>query len=102
MSDPDTVIHGQTDIEGSFTLASSGRAQVSLAPVGARYTAFTGQLIEILTDGIPGGPEYLSLGEISRELVRAMRTRSWPSPQTHGTNNAHELDLVRNRAWSHA
>ena len=42
----------------AYVLTSAARAELALAPLGARHTAFTGELIGLLTRGDPGGLRY--------------------------------------------
>jgi hypothetical protein len=100
LSGAQSVIYGQTEITGTLTLTSSSGNMPSLAPARAQYTSFTGELLALVDNGIPDGPEYLSLGWICRQMLRTMRSKGLPTPQTHGTNTVDQLDFVRNRAWS--
>ncbi|MGW7537899.1 caspase, EACC1-associated type [Amycolatopsis sp. NPDC054798] len=99
MAGPDSVVHAQTDIEGAYTITSSSRASISVAFPDAPYTAFTGELLSLLADGVPDGSEYLSLGEIYRQLLSRMGQKGLPRPYQHGTGTVDRLALVRNRAW---
>ncbi|WP_081913118.1 DivIVA domain-containing protein [Glycomyces sp. NRRL B-16210] len=96
MSDEEDIL-GKIQITGSFTLTSSPANSVSLAPEGARYTAFTGALLEVLENGSPGAGEFLALHDIYRELLRISRDRSLPQPQLCVTHTAEHLSLARNR-----
>lgn len=49
---------------GTAVLCSSSAKLVSLAPEGERYTMFSGGLLDCLKNGIPSGPEFLSLHDI--------------------------------------
>jgi len=86
-------------IDGTYTLTSAPANAVALAPIGAEYTAFTGELLALLRDGVPAGPELLTLGDIYRRLRRTMIGRGLPVPQQRGTGNADLLALARNRAF---
>lgn len=68
MSGLDETILGQLGIAGTYTLTSAPANAVALAPAGATYTAFTGELLQLLRTGVPGGPELLTLNEIYRRL----------------------------------
>jgi hypothetical protein len=99
LADGDSVIYGQTEVSGVCTITSTSPNRTAVMLPGDSHTAFTGELFALLSDGIPGGPEFLSLGVIRRRLVQALRTKGLPTPQTHGTDTVDLLDLVRNRAW---
>jgi hypothetical protein len=47
-------------LEG-YVLTSAAREELALAPSGARHTAFTGELIGLLTRGDLDGPPLLTL-----------------------------------------
>jgi hypothetical protein len=99
LADDDSTIYGQTDVTEVCMMTSSSRNSISLSVPGDRHTAFTGELLNMLHNGIPGEPEHVSLGTIRRQLVSALRGKGLPTPQTHGTDTIDLLDLVRNRAW---
>ncbi|WP_285502130.1 LytR C-terminal domain-containing protein [Actinokineospora sp. NBRC 105648] len=94
-----TMGTGQTEIEGAYTLASAPANALSLAPPGATHTAFTGTLIDLLTTGIPHGPELLTLGTIYPRLRAAALARGYPVPTRQGTGTADQLAIARNPAW---
>jgi hypothetical protein len=61
---PDTAsadTTGSFDIHGTYTLAAVGDNQLAYAPPGDPHTAFTGELLTVLCDGVPQGPELLTL-----------------------------------------
>jgi uncharacterized caspase-like protein len=64
MADRGSLVLGQIDVKGTYTLTSTSANTAALAPVGARYTAFTGELLSLLRDGIPAGPAELDLHSI--------------------------------------
>ncbi len=69
MASTSELMAGQSEITGTYTLASAPPTAASLAPPGERYTAFTGALIEMLRDGEPSGPELLTLDVLYGELA---------------------------------
>ncbi|EOD63868.1 caspase, EACC1-associated type [Amycolatopsis vancoresmycina] len=99
MSDPASVVAGQLEIDGTYVLTSSPRNSPSMAPPGARHTAFTGSLVEVLGQGIADGPERLRMTDIYDRVLRDMVIGGFPRPQQLGTNRVGHLELVRNRAW---
>lgn len=98
MSDADTGVLGQLDIEGSCVIASSPRNKTSLVLPGERHTAFTGRLLSLLRDGAADAPALLTMSEIYRRLLITMRSQGLPEPQRRGTGTADALALGRNRA----
>ena len=98
MSHPNTVMLGQIEIDGTYVLASTPRDQVALVLPGERHTAFTGRLIQLLQEGVPDGPEFLTADDLYRHLLLKMKAEGLPQPRKRVTSTADLLPLVRNRA----
>jgi hypothetical protein len=98
MSGPDEAILGQIGIEGTYTLTSAPANVVALAPIGAEYTAFTGELITLLRTGIPNGPELLTFATLYPQLLYTMTILGLPLPRQRGTGTVDQLALTRNPA----
>jgi hypothetical protein len=96
MSGSDEAILGQLDIEGTYIITSAPATSVALAPAGAAHTAFTGVLLDLLRDGIPDGPELLSLATVYRHPLGIAAARRLPRPSQRGTGTADQLALTRN------
>ena len=92
----------QAAVEGSYLLAASSETSVALAPPGETYTAFTGELLEVLRSGIAGGPELLELDAVYRHLRMSLGAQSRPEPQARNRNTGARLALGRNRAFDPA
>lgn len=100
MSNLSATVVGQVEIEGTYTLTATARNVPALAPFGARYTAFTGELLALLERGVQDGSEFISYGDLYRNLLDVMKTRNLPSPGQRGTGTVDQLGLARNRAWN--
>lgn len=100
MASTSEILAGQSEITGTYTLASAPPTAPSLAPVGERYTAFTGALIEMLRDGEPSGPELLTLDVLYYGLWQRMNARGFPLPTQRGTDLAHHLAIGQNPAYT--
>ena len=100
MADPTTELIGQVEVDGSCVLASAHRDQVSLILQGEDHPAFTGRLLRLLHDGVPDGPELLTIDAIYQQLRVTMRAEGLPQPHRRGTDNASLLALTRNRAFA--
>ncbi|MFC6066308.1 caspase, EACC1-associated type [Streptomyces ochraceiscleroticus] len=96
---PATNLAGLSGIFGTFTLTSSSATRLSMAREGEPFTAFTGELIRLLKQGIAGPAELLTLRAIAGELQHTMRALGYPPPQVQSVNSAGELGLVRNPAY---
>ncbi len=57
-------------VEGTYAIAAAPANRVALAPEGARHTAFTGELIRILDEGVENGAAVIRLQEIYEALRR--------------------------------
>src|SRR5262249_18449761 len=99
MAEEATTIAGQLDAEGTFIMTSAPATSVSIAPEGARNTAFTGELLGILRNGVPSLGELLCLDDLYDQALTAMVRRGWPRPQRLGTNTVGKFRFLRNRAW---
>lgn len=96
MAEPSSAVLGQLEVTGTFLLTATPANVLAMAPVGARNTAFTGALLAAFRDGIPGGPEFLTLDDLYRATLRTARAAGLPTPQRRGTATADELVLARN------
>ncbi|MFF0722903.1 caspase domain-containing protein [Micromonospora sp. NPDC003816] len=102
MSGTAPAISGNLDIHGTYTLASAPAHETAVAPVGAQFTAFTGELLRTLRQGVTGGGALLTLGDIYLALTRALPARGMPRPQRLGTGLADHIALTRNPAYRSA
>ncbi|WP_411082436.1 caspase, EACC1-associated type [Streptomyces sp. cmx-18-6] len=84
-------------IEGVFLMAASASNREALSPPGQRHTAFSGELLRILREGVPEAGLALDLRTIFGELDMALTRRSLPRPQSNNRNTAAALGLVWNR-----
>ena len=102
MTDPAIELIGQVEVDGSYVLASAPRDQVSLILPSEEHTAFTGRLLRLFHEGVPGGPELLTIDNIYQQLRAQMKAEGLPQPHKRGTDNANLLALARNRAFAAA
>lgn len=80
-------------------LASADRDEQALAVAGEELTAFSGELVRVLGDGIPTAPAELNLQLVHDHLSRTMATRGRPQPRLAVGNQAGQLILAPNRAY---
>jgi hypothetical protein len=92
----------RSDIEGTYILTAAAETKTALAPPGEAYTAFTGELLRILNEGIPGAPEYLNLDNIYEILHSRLASKSRPIPQQRNRNAGSKILLARNLGYRHA
>ncbi|MEU4927031.1 caspase family protein [Streptomyces yokosukanensis] len=97
-----SVVAGQLAVSGTCTLASSPANRPSVAPAGARHTAYTGELLHLLEHGTTDAPEFLTLQSIHDHLARVLPSKGHPRPELRNTQTIGRLALARNRARSDA
>jgi len=90
----------EASAEGTYVLAAAAENKTAVAPPGARFTAFTGELLDIIEHGISGRGPLLDLDSIYRELLAAMQAKGYPIPQKRDRNTAGQLTLIRNRTYT--
>jgi Caspase domain len=83
----------------AYVLTSAARAELALAPLGARHTAFTGELIGLLTRGDPGGPALLTLRDAYDYLDRVLPAAGFPKPHRRASGSIDDLVLAANPAY---
>ncbi|MGK3940288.1 caspase family protein [Streptomyces caeruleatus] len=87
-------------VDGTFLMTSSAENRRSMAPVGAQYTLFTGELLRVLERGDPDAGDLLDMDTIYRGVDGALRAGGGPAPQQRARNDGARIALVRN--WAHA
>jgi Caspase domain/Tetratricopeptide repeat len=102
MADPVTEVVGQIEVDGTYVLASAQRDQAALIIQGEEHTAFAGRLLRLLSEGIPGGPELLTMDDLYRELSRQMKAEGLSEPVKRGIRHADLLPISLNRAFAAA
>src|SRR5262249_16910550 len=100
MADPVSEMIGQVEVDGTYVLASAQRDQVTLVLPGEKHTAFTERLLKLLHDGVPGGPELLTIDDLYRRLLSTMIAEGLSQPQRRSVRTADLLALARNRAYA--
>ncbi|MES4909183.1 MULTISPECIES: caspase family protein [unclassified Streptomyces] len=85
-----SIVAGQLELSGTYTLTSTTHTAPSFAPPGEPHTAFTGALLRALT-----GPEPLTLDGIHAFIDAELAGRGLPRPQRRAVNAAGTLTLVR-------
>ncbi|MEV0056169.1 caspase family protein [Saccharopolyspora shandongensis] len=100
MAEVNTLLPGQIEIAGTCTLTSTSATELALAPEGERWTAFTGELIRTLQNGVDDDSKLLTLDSIYLHLDCAMNSRGLPRPDQCGSRTAGKLALARNPVYS--
>ncbi|MFE2012655.1 protein kinase [Streptomyces sp. NPDC059491] len=96
MSDPAQTLAGQAAIEGVYLMCSAAPTAAALAQPGEPYTAFTEQLIAVLSTGIEDGPEFVTLDGAFSDVRGRLAARKRPVPRRQVRESIGSLVLVRN------
>ncbi|SNY64823.1 caspase, EACC1-associated type [Paractinoplanes atraurantiacus] len=87
----------QAAVEGSYLLVAAAETKTALAPPGESYTAFTGELIKILEEGIEDAPELIAAEQVYWSMKTELRAKGRPLPQQRARNAGAHIVLSRNR-----
>ncbi|MEV6838269.1 caspase family protein [Streptomyces sp. NPDC051133] len=79
-------------------LTAVGRNRKALSPESQEYTGFTGELLRLLTEGVPEEPEHLDLTTIYRRLAVILPGAGLPPPVQRAFGASGDLALARNPA----
>ncbi len=90
-------VGAMADVRGAYVLTSTTATHTARAVGDAGYTAFTGDLLRLLINGLAGGGEFLTLPSLYDRLADAATAEGRPRPQQMLTNSAPHLAVVRNR-----
>ncbi|MEV0098028.1 caspase family protein, partial [Nocardia sp. NPDC050789] len=88
MTDLPGLVAGQTELRGTYTIASSAANEPSFAPTGHRNTAFTGALLNAAA-AAPGS----TLNDLYHEAEQHLRRDGHPRPQSRSIDVAGEVRL---------
>jgi predicted restriction endonuclease len=85
-------------LSGTYLMVAS--AENKQANAGDIYTAFSGQLIELIQNGIPEEPDLLSLDALFKAARAALDDQGMPVPQRREKYHGGDVSIFRNRARS--
>ncbi len=87
----------QARIEGTYLMTASAENARAMAPVGDKFTAFTGALVRAIAEGLPTGPDLLGMETLYWHLRSELQSRRLPVPQQRARNDGRDIALARNR-----
>jgi len=108
------AIKNSKSIEGKkvFIMTATSSTKTAISPPKKKYTAFTDELINVLSKGIENLGEKLTLGEIfqylqtqftgkklSEELQKKLKIKEYPVPDVMSSSGADHLEIVYNQAY---
>lgn len=96
MSDPESSLTGQLEISGAYTLTATTSSNAARAPRGEAHTAFTGELLRLLGNGLANHGPLLNITALYSPLTRALIRRGFSYPQQRGTGTIGDLALTKN------
>jgi Caspase domain len=96
----DTSLATLSEVDGAYVCTACAETETALAPPDETYTAFTGELIGVLANGIPDGPELLDLNTLYSHLTDMLAKAGRALPQQRNRNRIGQLAFARNRARS--
>lgn len=98
----DEAVADATHAEGVYTLTATTRNRTAHVPPAERQddlcTSFTGELRDLVREGLPGRPEWLTLGELYPVLRHRLKTKGLPLPNQRGTDTADRFLFTANAA----
>uniref|UniRef100_UPI002F918C43 caspase, EACC1-associated type n=1 Tax=Streptomyces sp. NBC_01553 TaxID=2975877 RepID=UPI002F918C43 len=83
-----------TDVRGTYTLTAADH--VAHAGKPDAHTAFTGELLDLISTGIAGGPPVLTFADLYPHLKRKLIARNLPRPNQRGTDTADKYPVAKN------
>jgi hypothetical protein len=100
MSDPANSIADEALIEGTYLIAAAGETQAAMADNGAGFTVFTGELVDLLHNGVPDATQkYLSLDAVFAHLQNSLKAKARPLPHRRVRNSPGGLAISLNNQW---
>ncbi|WP_433143138.1 caspase, EACC1-associated type [Actinomadura nitritigenes] len=84
-------------VYGTYLMAST--AENKTAAAGSEFTVFTGQLIDLIDQGIEGEGEFLTVDAIFDATRVALEEQGFPTPLRREKGYGADLAIFRNRAY---
>ncbi|TCK25226.1 caspase family protein [Pseudonocardia endophytica] len=80
MGDAATALAEEAAAEGTLVIASAPENSAALAPEGENFTAFTGELLDVLDRGVNSEAEYLDVDLVYRRVFSALKAKIETTP----------------------
>ncbi|XVU21599.1 caspase, EACC1-associated type [Actinoplanes sp. CA-054009] len=84
-------------VEGSYLLVAAAETKTALAPPGETYTAFTGELVKILEEGLEDAPDLITVEQIYWRMHGELLAKGRPHPEQRARHAGASIVLTRNR-----
>jgi hypothetical protein len=86
-------------LTSTYIMAAASRDSRALAPVDEECTAFTGELVRVLREGIPGrSKDFLSLKDVYTSVLHELAAKQRPRPTQQDHRNISEHPFFHNLA----
>ncbi|MFI6481843.1 esterase-like activity of phytase family protein [Nonomuraea sp. NPDC050663] len=94
---PGPTLLDLASVEGAYVMTAAGKNAVAISPEGEECTAFTGALVQVMEQGVPGAGELLSLDEVLGSAYARLDAQRRPLPRWQDQGIG-ALPFIRNRA----
>lgn len=84
-------------VNGTYLLTSAAENVQALSPKDEECTAFTGELLRVLGEGVPDGQSFLTLDTVYERVRGSLRASGRPEPQVQDRGRIGKLPFVHNR-----
>lgn len=98
LAGPPDVMRSKIQVKGTFAIASAPPNEIARARGVDGCTAFSGQFLRALRDGIPSDQRVLTLGAIYAR-VKEQLGEGYPEPQRANWQDADQLSIAANRQY---
>lgn len=100
MTDDKSIILNTLNTRGTFIITATSENQEAIAPKGAKFTAFTGELLQILVEGIDNGHKVLNILDIYNEIKKKFsRISDYPKPRQFNIQDGYTINIAYNRKY---
>ncbi|MFE9908179.1 caspase, EACC1-associated type [Streptomyces clavifer] len=87
----------ETIIEGTYVMTASAATRAAMAPPDAQLTAFTGELVKAIANGIPEMPDPLDMSSLYKYVHGQLKSQGMPLPQQRASGLGHAIALFHNK-----
>jgi hypothetical protein len=97
LGDPDGL-GNSADVTGTYVLTATSPTSRAISPPGELYTGFTGALLKLHEEGIPGKGAVLDMATIYERLRQTLPARGLPRPQQNNRDLGGKIAFIVNPA----
>lgn len=100
MGPKSSILQESIDLKGTYAIASAPSNALAKALEGQKYTAFSGEFIRVLQEGIENGNETLTFREIFEHIKSELKLiPDVPEPQSANLLDADKMKFVQNMSY---